>query len=76
MLIGRPSTKPTAARSAASAGRQPPVGVADRDADGLGAQIEADQGAARRQVSGSFDEWQNDGHARTVSTRRTGLHPD
>ena len=75
MLMGRPSTKPTALRSpdiassrAASAlnalrwmrfdaGRQPAVGIGDRDADGLGAEVEADQGAAlgpvrRRRRSG------------------------
>ena len=67
MLIGRPSTNPTARRSAASgkdaAGVETelfagdgfdrrchaPVRVARRDADGFGAEIEADQRAAWRQ---------------------------
>ena len=67
MLTGRPSTKPMALRSAASAsrrrgvggeirardgldaGRQLAVGIARGDADGLGAEIEADQAATRGQ---------------------------
>ena len=79
MLMGRPSTKPTALRSAAmreqprriglerlaldglDAGREPAVGIGHRDADGLGAEIEADQRAALGPVRGGFDQRKNEG---------------
>jgi hypothetical protein len=35
---------------------KPPVGIAGGDADGLAAEVEADQGAARRQMLRRFDE--------------------
>ena len=45
------------------AGREPAVGIGHRDADGLGAQIEADQRAALRPVRGGFDQGQDEsGH--------------
>ena len=79
MLMGRPSTKPAALRSAASArrrggvsreglacdgldaGGKPAIGIAGRDADGLGAEIEPDQCAARRQQRRNLDKRQDRG---------------
>ena len=79
MLRGRPSTKPTQRRSAASASRrlassgeglardgfdaggEPAVGVRGGDADGLGADVEAEQRAARRQVRGGLAHFDDDG---------------
>ena len=79
MLMGRPSTKPTALRSAGNreqprriglerlaldgldAGRQPAVRIGHGDADGLGAEIEADQRAALGPVRGGFDQGENGG---------------
>ena len=43
------------------AGRQPPVRIGDGDADGLGAEIEADQRAALGPAAGSFDQWKDGG---------------
>ena len=46
------------------AGRQPAVGIGDRDADGLGAEIEADEGAALGPMHDGFDQGKNgSGHA-------------
>ena len=77
MLMGRPSTKPTALRSRGERdeargiggesrardrldpGGEPPVGIAGGDPDGLGAEIEPDERAARRQQRGDLDERQN-----------------
>ena len=77
--MGRPSTKPTALRSAGDreqprrvrlerlaldgldAGREPAVGIGDGDADGLGAEIEADQRAALGPVRGGFDQREDEG---------------
>ena len=41
------------------AGGEPPVGIARRDADGLGAEVEADQRAARGQQWGNLGKRQN-----------------
>src|SRR6185369_9551520 len=45
------------------AGGKPPIGIARGDADGLGAEIEADERAARRKMRGRLDQRQNErGH--------------
>ena len=41
------------------AGREPAVGIGHRDADGLGAEVEADQRAALGPVRDSFDQGQD-----------------
>ena len=43
------------------AGREPAVGIGNGNADGLGAEIEADQRAALRPVRGGFDQRENEG---------------
>ena len=43
------------------AGRQPAVGIGHGDADGLGAEIEADQGAALGPVRDGFDQGKDGG---------------
>ena len=44
------------ARNGLDAGGEPPVGIARGDADGLGAEIEADQRATDRQVGHHLDQ--------------------
>ena len=51
------------------AGREPAVGIGHRDADGLGAEIEADQRAAFRPVRGGFDQREDEGGHGTRITR-------
>ena len=93
MLSGRPSTKPTARRSAASsedavgvggeglardgfdAGRELAVRIGGRDSDCLGAKIEADQGAARRQMRSGFFERQDQCRHGRVSDQHWGVAP-
>ena len=43
------------------AGRQPAVGIGDGDADGLGAEVEADQGAALGPVRDGVDQGEDGG---------------
>ncbi len=43
-------------------GRQPAIRIARCNPDGLGAEVEADQRAARRQAGGGLDEWKHDSH--------------
>ena len=57
------------ARHGLDAGRQPPVRIADRDADGFGTEIEPDQAAAGGQMFGGFHQWHDKSHVRSVSTR-------
>ena len=65
------------------AGREPAVGIGNGDADGLGAEIEADQRAALRPVRGGFDQRKNEGrHGMRItrapqhrqSRKRHGIH--
>ncbi len=51
-----------AARHGFDAGRQSAIGIADGDADGLGAEIEPDQAAAGGEMNGRVDQWQYDAH--------------
>ena len=46
------------------AGGQPAVGIGHSDADGLGAEVEADQRAAAGPLRGGFDQGQNGGRHR------------
>ena len=49
------------ARDGLDAGREPAIGIGDGDADGLGAEIEADQRATFRPERGGVDERENGG---------------
>jgi hypothetical protein len=50
----------TRALDGLDAGRKPPVRIADRNANGLGAEIEADQRAARAKMARRFDKRENE----------------
>ena len=55
------------------AGREPAIGIGDRDPDGLGAEIEPDQRAAFRPVRGSFDQREDEGRHRARIPRGAAM---
>jgi hypothetical protein len=56
-------------RDGLDAGGELAVGIANGDADRLGAEVEANERPARRQQVGDVDQRQDQGHARSGSTR-------